>query len=103
MKTKQELQQTLKTILNSNRMYEPLSDITLLEKVFRMYYDHSDSDKFTFIWDDTVELNSISIGYNRGDGYTSKGFQLKFSNGITESPSFYKAIGSLTRNEVKML
>ena len=66
MKTKKEIHEKLKFILNHNIMYEELNDNELLEKVFRMYYDHSNKDKFSFIWNDKVSLNSITIVYNRG-------------------------------------
>lgn len=99
--TKKDLCMNVKNILHTNKLYEPIEDISLLHKLFRMYYNHSNKDKFSFIWDDKVMLTEIFVGYNKGEGYTSKGFQLKFSNEIIESPSFYKAIASLTKEELK--
>ena len=99
---KKDIKEAVKMMLNTHAMFQPLPEFEkeFLTKLFKYYYDHSNHTKFSFIWDETVSIRYIIIGYNRGEGYTSKGFQISFSNGLMESPSYLKAISSLTKEEV---
>jgi hypothetical protein len=102
MKTKKQIQETSKMMLNTYEKFKPLPEFEtkFLTNLFRYYYDHSNHTKFSFIWDENISVSYIMIGLNRGEGYTSKGFQIKFSNGLEESPSYIKAVSSLTPEEV---
>ena len=87
MKTKKELQEHVKNILNTSAMWLPLEgkDLELLKKLYHNYYIISTARgkwDWDYDWNNIDDIKEIHIGYNKGESWTTKGFQLIFPGKI---------------------